>query len=385
MKQLKASSAGRDMSRVFIVRPNFFSNSIHAGSSACTSWLLAYSVPSDVSDSIGHDRITFFPVFLALMIHSMLQIANRVRLTPVCSCLMRWFFIHSSPLGDGVIGESGAWTLVPVLTAEAVRSLSVGSLRPGKGSLNPLIAFLWISFHVCIDSIYCEEATSIAFFNPESDLQVHFFYVFATVWNSATPTTLACKFRPISRHLLSKTPHCFADPSNTSTHFTSLSTVLYTAWCGRYQILPVCSFWPLTSPAHPVFFDHSGVLKSFLMLLSRIVICAQLESSCQVTESHGAFTTVPLSTVNCCMVTCGEALTKSCVKFFSCCLTEMESSSQKFFHFRSVSSSIWAQLTWYFAIGNGVTALKTTHPNVVSIATGLLWSPHKIFSPRKQP
>ncbi|KRX61906.1 hypothetical protein T09_14333 [Trichinella sp. T9] len=86
MKQLKASSAGRDMSRVFIVRPNFFSNSIHAGSSACTSWLLAYSVPSDVI----------------------------------------------SPFGDGVIGESGAWTLVPVLTAEAVRSLSVGSLRPGK-------------------------------------------------------------------------------------------------------------------------------------------------------------------------------------------------------------------------------------------------------------
>ncbi|KRX72213.1 hypothetical protein T06_14139 [Trichinella sp. T6] len=75
---------------------------------------------------IRHDRITFFPVFLALMIHSMLQIANRVRLTPVCSCLML------SPLGDGVIGESGAWTLVPVLTAEAVRSLSVGSLRPGK-------------------------------------------------------------------------------------------------------------------------------------------------------------------------------------------------------------------------------------------------------------
>ncbi|KRX35689.1 hypothetical protein T05_4874 [Trichinella murrelli] len=195
--------------------------------------------------------------------------------------------------------------------------------------------------------------------------------------------SLTC--RPISRHLLSNTPHCFADPSNASTHFTSLSTVLYTAWCGRYQILPVCSFWPLTSPAHPVFFDHSGVLKSFLMLLLRIVICAQLESSCQVTESHGAFTTVPLSTVNCCMVTCGEALTKSCVKFSSCCLTEMESSSQKFFHFRSVSSSIWAQLTWYFAIGNGVTALKTTHPNVVSIATGLLWSPHKIFSPRKQP
>ncbi|KRZ85863.1 hypothetical protein T08_5035 [Trichinella sp. T8] len=88
--------------------------------------------------------------------------------------------------------------------------------------------------------------------------------------------SLTC--RPISRHLLSKTPHCFADPSNTSTHFTSLSTVLYTAWCGRYQILPVCSFWPLTSPAHPVFFDHSGVLKSFLMLLSRR---AQLESSCQ--------------------------------------------------------------------------------------------------------
>ncbi|KRZ96918.1 hypothetical protein T08_10277 [Trichinella sp. T8] len=56
-------------------------------------------------------------------------------------------------------------------------------------------------------------------------------------------------------------------------------------------------------------------------------------------------------------------------------LTEMESSSQKFFHFCSVSSSIWAQLTWYFAIGNGVTALKTTHPNVVSFATELLWSP----------
>ncbi|KRY10296.1 hypothetical protein T12_10559 [Trichinella patagoniensis] len=102
MKQLKASSTGRDMSRVFIVRPNFFSNS---GSSACTSWLLAYSVPSDVSDSVV------------------------------------------PPLGDGVIGESGAWTLVPVLTAEAVRSLSVGSLRPGKCLSKLAISLVMITLH----------------------------------------------------------------------------------------------------------------------------------------------------------------------------------------------------------------------------------------------
>ncbi|KRX21460.1 hypothetical protein T07_9671 [Trichinella nelsoni] len=29
-------------------------------------------------------------------------------------------------------------------------------MHVGQGSLNHLIAFLWVSFHVCIDNIYCE-------------------------------------------------------------------------------------------------------------------------------------------------------------------------------------------------------------------------------------